>query len=326
MTKLNTRLSLAAVTLAACVGTAAAQDFDRQTLQLASIEPPTTVWGQAAQRFADAVEERTGGAVTVELALSGTTGSVRETLEALTFGTGDVVVTVVSALGPFEPLAAIESYPYLIRDAAHFDAVFNGPVGEELYAEIGERSGFHIAGAGFRGARQMASTRAVESVDDLAGLKMRVPGINIFRQTWETLGASPVPMSSSQVYTSLLQGVIDAAENPLAAHLRSKYHEAADYVIITDHVHGAYTFVFDGARFSGFSPELQAVLNEEAEAAMNWGTEQSLAQIAGYESELEGLGATIIRPDTAAFREKIAPLADQYPDLKPWIEKVQAVQ
>ena len=52
-------------------------------LQLASVETPATIWGQVAQRFADGVEEASGGDLRIELALSGSTGSVRETLEAL---------------------------------------------------------------------------------------------------------------------------------------------------------------------------------------------------------------------------------------------------
>ncbi|WP_171060956.1 hypothetical protein [Poseidonocella sp. HB161398] len=92
-------------------------------LQLASVETPQTAWGQAAQRFADGVAEASGGELRVELALSGTTGSPRETLEALTIGTNDVVLTVIASLDPDDPLPGIESYPCLIRDLGHFDRV-----------------------------------------------------------------------------------------------------------------------------------------------------------------------------------------------------------
>jgi len=295
-------------------------------LQLASVESPQTIWGQAAQRFADGVAEASGGDLKVELAMSSTTGNVRETLEALTIGTNDIVLTIISSLNAYDPLPAIESYPYLIRDTAHFDAVFNGPVGEGLYDEIASRTGFRMVGAGARGAREMASKVAINSVEDLDGLKIRVPNIDIFRATWEALGASPTPMSSSEVYTSLQSGIIDAAENPLSAHLRSKYYEAAEYVIMTDHVYGAYTLIFDDARFQSLTEEQQAIILEEGVKALQWGTEQELQQADEMKAQLAGLGATIIEPDLAPFRAKVAPMLAQFPDLAPWVEKIQAVE
>lgn len=295
-------------------------------LQLASVETPATIWGQVAQRFADGVEEASGGDLRIELALSGSTGSVRETLEALTIGTNDIVMTVVAALNSYDPLAAIESYPYLIRDEAHFNAVYNGPIGSDLFDELASRTGFRLVGAGSRGPREMASTRAINSVEDLDGLKIRVPGIEVFRATWATLGASPTPMSSGEVYSGLQSGIIDAVENPLSAHIRSRYYEAADYVILTHHVYGAYTLVFDDARFQSLTDEEQQIIQAEAQEAMEWGTEQARLELADLRAELEGHGAQFLEPDLDAFRARLAPMAADFPELAPWVERIQAAE
>ncbi|MCE8023201.1 TRAP transporter substrate-binding protein [Billgrantia aerodenitrificans] len=303
---------------------ASALAVERATLQLATIASPDNLWYEAAQRFSDGVAERTDGNVKIEIAHSGTTGSVRESVEALQIGANDIVQTVIASLEPYDDIAAIESYPYLFRDADHFLEVFSGSLGDEIYQEISNKTGFTLIGAGYRGAREMASKRPVESVDDLSGLRIRVPEIRIFRKTWEILGASPIPMGSGEVYTGLQQGIIDAVENPLEAHLRSRYHEAADYVVMTGHVHSAYTFLFDNARFESFSPELQEILREEGRNAMEWGSQESLKQIAELEAELERLGVTIIRPNLDEFREKIQPMVDEFPHLAPWVERISA--
>ncbi|HRP95643.1 MAG TPA: TRAP transporter substrate-binding protein [Rhodocyclaceae bacterium] len=305
---------------------ASAQAIESATLQLATISPPDNVWYKAAVRFAEGVAERTGGKVTIQIAHSGMTGSVRESVEALQIGTNDIVQTVIASLEPYDDIAAIESYPYLIRDAEHFDKVFGGAVGQELYQEIGKRTGFTLIGAGFRGARETASKRPVNSVDELAGLKIRVPEIRIFRRTWELLGASPVPMGTAEVYTGLQQGIIDAVENPLEAHVRSRYYEAANYVLLTSHVHGAYTFLFSDRRFARFSPELQAILREEGEKAMRWGSEQTIEEIEGYKAELERRGVRFIAVDHDAFRAKLANLPQEFPKLAPWVERIAAVE
>lgn len=300
--------------------------YAETVLQLASVETPTTVWGQVAHKFADGVAEASGGELNVELALSGSTGTVRETLEALTIGTNDIVMTVVASLNSYDPLAAIESYPYLIRDEDHFNAVYNGEIGNDLFDALAQSSGLRLVGAGSRGPREMASKRAINSVEDLEGLKIRVPGIDVFRETWAGLGASPTPMSSKEVYTGLQSGIIDAVENPLSAHIRSKYYEAAEYVILTHHVYGAYTFVFDDARFQSLTDAERAIINEQAKIAFEWGTEQAKAELADLRAELEGHGAKFIEPDIAGFRAKLAPMADKFSELAPWVARIQAAE
>lgn len=313
-----------AVLMGAATGTAYA--VESVTLQMATISTPDNVWYKAAQKYAEGVASRTNGKVKIQIAHSSMTGTIRETVEGLKIGTNDIVETIISSLEPYDKLAAIESYPYLIRDEAHFDSVFHGAVGRELYDAIGKNAGFKLIGAGFRGAREMASKKPVNSVQDLAGIKMRVPEIPIFRMTWKSLGASPIPMSTKEVYTGLQEGIIDACENPLEAHMRSRYYEAAKYVVLTSHVYGAYTFIYDAERFKSFSPELQTILQEEGEKAMRWGGDQTKAEIEGFKAELRKRGVTILSPELGPFRAKTAAMANEFPDLKPWIEKISAVK
>lgn len=100
----------------------------------------------------------------------------------------------------------------------------------------------------------------------------------MYRRTWELLGASPEPMAFAEVFTSLQQGIIDGQENPLEVVADQRLDEVQDYVMHTDHVIGAVTFIFDSGRFGNFSPELQEILQEEGDAAMRRGTERMIEQ------------------------------------------------
>lgn len=304
-----------------------AEAADPIRLQAATIAPPDNLWSKVGDRYAEAVRERTGGQVEIDMSYSGALGNASETIEALGFGSVNIVIQEVNHLDVYDPLAGLGAYPYLIRDIDHFRQVMaEGGVGEAYYDELETRTGFKLIGAGFRGSREMASRKEVRSPDDLAGLKMRVPNQHMYRLTWETLGASPVPMSSLEVYTGLQQGVIDGAENPLEAHLRSKYYEAVPYVILTHHVNPYYTFIFDAAYFNGLPEDVQQVLIEEGRAAMDWGTEQILASLEGYEQKLVDFGATLVEPDRAAFRAKAEPMKDEFPeDIRDWIVRFQQV-
>lgn len=100
----------------------------------------------------------------------------------------------------------------------------------------------------------------------------------MYRRTWELLGASPEPMAFAEVFTSLQQGIIDGQENPLEVVADQRLDEVQDYVMHTDHVIGAVTFIFDSGRFGNFSPELQEILQEEGDAAMRRGTERMISR------------------------------------------------
>lgn len=304
----------------------ASAEFEQRVINAAHVYPPGNIWYEATERFGNAVAERTGGKVTFQIAHSGSTGSWDQAIEALQIGTNDVVLESIGTLDRYDPLPGVEAFPYLVRDIDHFRAIYYGDVGAEFMDEVAEKTGFRIVGAGYRGARKLSANRAVNSVEELAGLKLRVPPLRMYRQTWEYLGASPVPMPSTEIFTGLQQGIIDGQENPIEYIATGKLNEVQTHVMNTDHVIGAMTFIFDQGRFESYPPELQEVLIEEGRNAMLWATEQVMAKEDQYARELEGLGVTIISPDLAAFRERVAPISSEFPELADWVAKFQGVQ
>ena len=296
-------------------------------LQAATLSPQGDIWGQAGARYAEAVKERTNGEVVINMSYSGTLGTAAETIEGLSFGTTDIVIQEVTQLDGYDSLAGLGTYPYLIRDYEHFNQIMHDTeVGQEFHDELESRTGFKLIGAGFRGPREMAANKEINTPEDLEGMKVRVPGYQIARDTWRMLGADSVPMASSEVYTSLQQGIIDAAENPLEAHIRSRYYEAVPYIVMTDHVNAYYTFLFDANYFYGLPEDVQNILIEEGNEAMAWGSEQIVNEIDSYIEYLTEQGAEFIYPDKEAFKVKLEPLQDQYsPDIQEWVERFQNV-
>ncbi|UHD46392.1 TRAP transporter substrate-binding protein [Aureimonas altamirensis] len=313
---------LAGISTLLAVSAALAQTI---TLQAATIAPPDNIWSKVGDRYAERVAERTNGDVVIQMSYAGAMGSAEETIEALQFGTTNIVIQEVGYIDGYDPLAGLGSYPYLIRDYEHFQSVMkDGGVGQAFHDALEERAGFKLIGAGFRGPREMATNRRIERPEDLTGLKMRVPNQQIFRQTWAMLGANPTPMPSLEVYTALQQGIIDGAENPLEAQIRSRYYEAIPYVIMTGHVNAYYTFIYDSASFAGLPEDVQTILIEEGEEAMRWGSEEMQKLLENYEEVLTRNGVEIIQPDVDAFRAKLEPLKDEFPaEFQDWIERFQ---
>ncbi len=314
--------ALFAIALASAAVTAGAQTV----LKMAHIYPPGNIWYETAEAYAKAVEARSGGKVKIQIAHSGSTGDWPQSIEGLKIGTNDIVLQSVGTLDRYNTLAGIEAYPYLVRDVAHFKSFYYGPVGAELFEEIAKKTSFRIIGAGYRGARHLSNNKLVRSVDDLKGVKLRVPSLKMYRSTWEYLGASPVPMGVAELFASMQQGVVDGQENPLEVIESMKYNEVQKYVVETAHVIGAMTWIMSDARYRQLGPDVQKILKEEGEKVMLAATDRMVTMENDIKKRLEGKGMQFIKVDGAAFQAKLAPMTKDFPELAPWVQKVQAVR
>ena len=319
---LAARAILAATCLFAALSPAQAQT----NLRMAHIYTPGNIWYETAEAFARGVEARSAGKVKIQIAHSGSTGDWPQSIEALKIGTNDIVLQSVGTLDRYNTIAGIEAYPYLVRDVDHFKKVYYGPVGSQLYDEIAAKTLFRIVGAGYRGARHMSSNKKVEKLDDLKGVKLRVPPLKMYRMTWEYLGASPTPMGVAELFTSLQNGVVDGQENPLEVLEQFKFYEVQKYVIETAHVIGAMTFIFFDQKWKALPADVQKILKEEGEKAMLGATERMVKLEADLKSKLQGKGMTFIKVDNAAFQAKLKPMAKEFPELAAWVDRVQAVK
>ena len=315
----------AALTLAACLAGPSAA-LAQTTLRMAHIYAPGNIWYETAEAYAKAVEARSGGKVKIQIAHSGTTGDWPQSIEALKIGTNDIVLQSVGTLDRYNIIAGIEAYPYLVRDVDHFKKVYYGPVGAQLYDEIAAKTQYRIVGAGYRGARHMSSNKKVEKLDDLKGVKLRVPPLKMYRMTWEYLGASPTPMGVAELFTSMQNGVVDGQENPLEVLEQFKFYEVQKYVVETSHVIGAMTWIFFDQKWKSLPGDTQAMLKEEGEKAMLGATERMVKMEADLKTKLQGKGMTFIKVDNAAFQAKLKPMAKEFPELAAWVDKVQAVK
>lgn len=295
-------------------------------LKMAHIYTPGNIWYETAEAYAKAVDEKSGGKVKIQIAHSGSTGDWPASIEGLKIGTNDIVLQSIGTLDRYNILPGIEAWPYLLRDVDHFKKVYYGPVGAEFMDEVAKKTSFRIIGAGYRGARWLSSNKPVAKLDDLKGLKLRVPPLKMYRMTWEYLGASPVPMGVAELFTSMQQGVVDGQENPLEIIESNKFYEVQKYAIDTRHVIGAMTWIMSDARFKRLPADVQKLLKDEGERVMLAATERMIGLEGELKTKLEGRGMKFNGVDNAAFQAKLAPMGKEFPELAPWVEKFQSVR
>ena len=149
----------------------------------------------------------------------------------------------VAMISPQDIAALIPEYSiftngYLMRDAKHLDAVYDGDVGTEYKAKVAADLGLEIVRSQYLGSRQLVlrEPRDVKTPADLAGLKLRMPGSETWQFLGNALGGNATPMAFEEIYLGLQTGTIDGFENPLADVIANKFYEVTKEVVLTDHM------------------------------------------------------------------------------------------
>lgn len=218
----------------------------------------------SAEKFAELVTEKTNGNVKFELYPSSSLGVTQDCLEGLSMRACDVVYDSMSNLSTWTELANIEALPYMYNDVDHFRTVWEGEVGEKIREDVGNDAGLKIMGCGLQGVRVMTSNKPVTKVEDVNGLKIRVPTIDVYLKTWDWLGAATTPLAGSEIFTAMQQGSVDAQENAYPTCVGLSLQECSKYVTETNHVYSMTTFVMDQAFFDSMPAEYQAAIEEAA--------------------------------------------------------------
>ncbi len=175
-------------------------------------------WGQAAQKWADLVEERSNGEITLRVYPNAqlVAGDQTKEFSAMRSGLIDMAVGSTINWSPQVPELNLFSLPFLMADSSDLDAVTQSEAGERAFAAI-EKRGIVPLAWGENGFREISnSSRPVKMPADLAGLKIRVVGSPLFQDTFTALGANPTQMSWADAKPALTTGAVDGQENPLS--------------------------------------------------------------------------------------------------------------
>jgi tripartite ATP-independent transporter DctP family solute receptor len=282
---------------------------------------------QSLQEFKRLVEENSKGSMIVEVYSGGSLGTWRDTIEGLEPGIVQIVCESVGTLEAFSPTAGIDAYPYLYKDYEQYKKIMlNGEIGEKILTTVGEEGGFVLMGPSNRGARVMTSNKKVESVDDLQGVKIRAPGIQMYIKTWEYLGASPVPMDASEIYTGLQQGTVDAQENPVMYSYGNALYDVCDYLVLTNHVFSTDVFIFNDDFFNNLPAEQQQVFKDAAKEAGNFRTKLVEDKETETIKLMEEKGMEVLRPDVSEFQAKLTEFSKEFPNLAPLVDEIHAAK
>lgn len=276
------------------------------------------------QCFEKLAEERSGGSLAVELYPDRQLGEERETVEGLQIGSVDMTVVSTGPLGAFVPEVGVLDLPFIFEDSQHVYGVLDGEVGQQLLDKFDAQG---IVGLGWweNGWRHLTAKKAVETPDDLHGVKLRTMQNPVHIAAFEKLGAAPIPMVWGEVFTSLGQGIIDAQENPITIIYSNSLWEVQSHVILTGHVYGPHAVLFSKAMWSGLAEEEQAIVRQAVNDCTGLQRETSAKLEKEYLGLLKEKGMVIETIDLTPFRAATADIAGSVQGLDPaMIEKIKA--
>ncbi|MBR9764061.1 MAG: C4-dicarboxylate ABC transporter [Rhodobacteraceae bacterium] len=211
---------------------------------------------------------------------------------------------------------------YVVRDQPHLKAIFASEVGEQLKQIAREKLGVEILGTFYYGTRQvnLRGDMEIKTPEDMAGVKLRMPGGESWQFLGKSLGANPVPIPYTELYTALQSGVVDGQDNPLPNDKQMKFYEVTDQIVMTSHNVGFGMLLVSSMVWDDLTTEQQDTLQAAADKATAWSDQQYLDQEAELVEFFEGEGLKVYTPDVKAFQDHAqemylnSPLSDSWPE------------
>lgn len=254
--------------------------------------------------WAERVEERTDGNLTIEVYPAAQLGVEEDIIEQIQDGAAIGQNTDAARLGQYVEEIAVMNGPYFVDTLEEVEALKESPTIQSHLDEL-ESEGLKVLSFNWvQTHRHFFTNKEIDHPDDLSGLRVRTPPAPIWQESIRALGAEPVGMEFGEVYPALQQGALDGAELVYANIPGGNLHEVVSHANETGHILLINFEVVSAKWFDSLPKEYQEILVDEADRA---GLETSKAMeesIPDIKAELEQQGMTINDdPDVEAFQK-----------------------
>ena len=301
--------ALAVALIAASASSAWAAKYN---IKIAVTTPPGYSYNVGLEQFKKDVEEGSNGDIAVTIFPSAQMGNEVESGKNVQLGTLEMTVISASNISPFYDKLQVLSVPYLFKSLQCAYQVVDGPVGDDLGNTLLERSGIRVLSWYTFGMRQLFNTkRDVKTVEDLKGLKIRVPPSKMLELTWRTLGAIPTPLPFPEVFNGLQQGVIDGDANPLASVYQFKFYEPAKHVSLANVAVGMSPMLISEKFLKSLPENYQQLILEAGRNSAKVNREAEASTTIEAVEALKSHDVNIVEVDLEGFRNALGPVMEE---------------
>ena len=283
------------------------------TLKLAHTVAVDHPYHKAMVKMAEIVETRSGGALKIQIFPSGQMGNLREMLESISLGTLDMGYPGSAHVGKYNARFSIFQTPYIATDVDQMLRAASSPLIAEEIEKTAKEANIRVLSFPYSGTRHITtSNKPIYTPADMEGLKIRTPELPMTMEFMRMVGASPTPMSLSELYLALQQGVVDGQENPVTTIYYAKLHEVQKYLNLSSHIILLQAIVIGENVYQKLTPEQRTIVKEAADEAAVY--QRKLIED-GDSKILENIkneGVTVVETDVNAFRTATKGIVDKF--------------
>jgi len=310
MTTMKTRLAVP-LSAAAILFSAAAS---AQVLKVAEVQPagyPTVV---ALQSMGEKLKTATNGRLEMKIYAGGVLGDEDQALQQVQLGAIDMIRVSLAPVTTIAPETSVLTLPYIFRDVDHMHKVLDGDVGKEIVEKFDQDPNTRMVFLGWTdaGERNMITKKPLAKPEDLKGMKIRVQNSAISLATLKAMGANPVAMGVSEVFSAMQTGVVDGTENNPPTFVAHNYMPVAKYYTLSGHFIQPEMILFSKRAWDRMKPEDQVLLKKLGKEAQDeerqlWATytDQSIAK-------MKAGGVTFQQTNRDYFVKVTQPVRDQF--------------
>ncbi|HEX5529108.1 MAG TPA: TRAP transporter substrate-binding protein [Methylomirabilota bacterium] len=277
-------------------------------------QPHTTAYGIAADIFEAKLKELSGGKLAINQFPGAQLGQEPVVLQKLRSGDIDFAITSTANASTVAPQAGVLSLHFIFRDEDHLKKVLANPKVVDAFRSMVAESvqGAHVMALMTMGMRHIYSKKAVRSLDDIKGMKVRVQATKTEDTHFPAYGAQTVHMPFGEVYTSLQTGVVNAAENGVNVYLANKHYEVAPVLSMTEHEANNNAVWVSEKVWSSLSDQEKKWVQAAAEEVGRVEPAKALALERESAVKLKKMGVEVVeKVDKAGFVKAAEPVQDQ---------------
>lgn len=302
---MTNRFLISLALLTAMAVPVAAQEY---TFKVGHTNAADEVQDKGLQKMRELLEAKTDGAATLEIYPGGQLGDEAQLIEGVLLGSLDMSITSNSLLANYVEDFKVFEMPFLFPTIAGLGEMIDE--NWDMMETSANNAGFQLLGIHSSGMRHLMTKKPVDSMDDLAGLKIRTMQNPVHVEAWRAYGANPTPMSYNELYGALQSGVVDGAEAASTGYDGMKFYEVAPDFALIGWLNMTAPVVMQKGIFDGLPENIQTALMDAGKEAADWQRVYVEEQEQPLIDKLEQAGANITRPDPAPFREASKPLYD----------------
>jgi C4-dicarboxylate-binding protein DctP len=322
-------LLMGVVALAACgmrgagAGGGNAAGGETFTIKFSHVVTPATPKGQAAEKFKEVVEQRSGGRVKVEIYPNSELYGDKDELQALQSNSVQMLAPSSAKFTTIAPALQVLDLPFLFDSVDDIPNVVSpdSASGKAIYENAAlATNNIKVMGLWDNGLKQLSSNTEMRTPESLAGQSFRIQPSDVLRTQFEKWGASSTPMAFSEVYNALQQGVVNGQENPYSNIESQKMHTVQSHITESNHGYIGYVLVINNQFLESLPPDLQEIVQASADEASTYNREVAAKLNEEAKATIQQAGTTQILElspeERQVFKERVVPSVwEQYADV-----------